>query len=188
MAGDEHLPGGEQVPESGICREISHFTDHIRQCHCKVCAFATIHNEATLLLMDQLEEAGIAAMVGKVNMDRNSPDYLREASAKGKPAAEATKSISFRRWQRALHMAILTPRFIPSCSDELMELLHGIQKESGLPVQSHLSENQEEIAWVQRLPWSKFYGDTLRTFWHVWRSVPRSYALYFTLVKKKFSG
>lgn len=60
---------------------------------------------------------------------------------------------------------ILTPRFIPSCSDELMELLHGIQKESGLPVQSHLSENQEEIAWVQRLcPWSKFYGDAYEHF------------------------
>ena len=142
------------------------FTDHIRRsATTRVCAFATIHNEATLLLMDQLEEDGIAAMVGKVNMDRNSPDYLREASAK--EAAEATKA-----WLRAVaerhyrHVQpILTPRFIPSCSDELMELLHGIQKESGLPVQSHLSENQEEIAWVQRLcPWSKFYGDAYEHF------------------------
>ena len=142
------------------------FTDHIRRsATTRVCAFATIHTEATLLLMDQLEEAGIAAMVGKVNMDRNSPDYLREASAK--EAAEATKA-----WLRAVaerhyrHVQpILTPRFIPSCSDELMELLHGIQKESGLPVQSHLSENQEEIAWVQRLcPWSKFYGDAYEHF------------------------
>ena len=142
------------------------FTDHIRRsATTRVCAFATIHNEATLLLMDQLEEAGIAAMVGKVNMDRNSPDYLREASAK--EAAEETKA-----WLRAVaerhyrHVQpILTPRFIPSCSDELMELLHGIQKESGLPVQSHLSENQEEIAWVQRLcPWSKFYGNAYEHF------------------------
>ena len=99
------------------------FTDHIRRsATTRVCAFATIHNEATLLLMDQLEEAGIAAMVGKVNMDRNSPDYLREASAK--EAAEATKT-----WLRAVaerhyrHVQpILTPRFILSCSDELMEL------------------------------------------------------------------
>lgn len=142
------------------------FTDHIRRsATTRVCAFATIHNEATLLLMNKLEEAGIAAMVGKVNMDRNSPDYLREASAK--EAAKATKA-----WLRAVaerhyrHVQpILTPRFIPSCSDELMELLHGIQKESGLPVQSHLSENQEEIAWVQRLcPWSKFYGDAYEHF------------------------
>ncbi len=39
------------------------------------------HNEATLLLMEKLEEAGIKGFVGKVNMDRNSPDYLCEASA-----------------------------------------------------------------------------------------------------------
>ena len=107
----------------------------------RACVFATIHNEATLLLMDRLEEAGIAAMVGKVNMDRNSPDYLREASAEA--SAKAT-----REWLRAVAerhyeyvQPILTPRFTPSCSDELMELLHDIQKETGLPVQSHLSEN-----------------------------------------------
>ena len=34
--------------------------------------------ESTILLMDMLEKAGLATMVGKVNMDRNSPDYLRE--------------------------------------------------------------------------------------------------------------
>ena len=142
------------------------FTDHIRRsATTRVCAFATIHNEATLLLMDQLEEAGIAAMVGKVNMDRNSPDYLREASAEA--SAKAT-----REWIRAVaerhydHVQpILTPRFTPSCSDELMELLHDIQKETGLPVQSHLSENPGEIAWVQELcPWSKFYGDAYDHF------------------------
>ena len=60
---------------------------------------------------------------------------------------------------------ILTPRFTPSCSDELMELLHDIQKETGLPVQSHLSENLGEIAWVQELcPWAEFYGDAYDHF------------------------
>ena len=77
------------------------FTDHIRRsATTRVCAFATIHNEATLLLMDQLEEAGIAAMVGKVNMDRNSPDYLREASAK--EAAEGDKGMASGGGREAL--------------------------------------------------------------------------------------
>ncbi len=131
----------------------------------RACIFGTIHKEATLILMDQLEEAGIAAMVGKVNMDRNSPDYLRETSAEA--SAKAT-----RAWIQAVAerhymyvQPILTPRFTPSCSDELMELLHGIQKETGLPVQSHLSENPGEIAWVQELcPWSEFYGDAYDHF------------------------
>lgn len=142
------------------------FTENLKHsATTRACVFATIHHDATLLLMDQLEEAGIAAMVGKVNMDRNSPDYLCETSAE--ESARAT-----REWLQAVaerhygHVQpILTPRFTPSCSDELMELLHGIQKETGLPVQSHLSENPGEITWVQELcPWSKFYGDAYDHF------------------------
>lgn len=47
----------------------------------RACIFATIHKEATLLLMDLLEQSGLCTLVGKVNMDRNCPDYLSEASA-----------------------------------------------------------------------------------------------------------
>ena len=62
-------------------------------------------------------------------------------------------------------MPILTPRFIPSCTDELMKLLKEIQTETGLPVQSHLSENYGEISWVQELcPESEFYGDAYDRF------------------------
>ena len=142
------------------------FTENVKHsATTRACIFGTIHNEATLLLMDQLEEAGIAAMVGKVNMDRNSPDYLRETSAE--ESAKATRAwiqaVAERHYERV--QPILTPRFTPSCSDELMELLHGIQKETGLSVQSHLSENPGEIAWVQELcPWSKFYGDAYDHF------------------------
>ena len=103
----------------------------------RACVFATIHNEATLLLMDRLEEAGIAAMVGKVNMDRNSPDYLREASAE--ESAKAT-----REWLRAV-------------AERHYEHVQ--------PILSHLSENPGESAWVQELcPWAEFYGDAYDHF------------------------
>lgn len=131
----------------------------------RACIFATIHNEATLLLMDLLEQAGMGAMVGKVNMDRNSPDYLREVSAEesAKATREWLAAVANRQYQNV--RPILTPRFIPSCSDSLMEYLHEIQKETGLAVQSHLSENPGEIAWVQELcPWSEFYGDAYDHF------------------------
>ena len=142
------------------------FTENLkRSATTRACIFGTIHREATLVLMDQLEAAGIVAMVGKVNMDRNSPDYLREVSAE--EAARDTKA-----WLGAVEekhychvQPILTPRFVPSCSDRLMELLHEIQKETGFPVQSHLSENMDEIALVQELcPWSEFYGDVYDHF------------------------
>ena len=122
--------------------------------------FATLHKEATLCLMDLLEKSGLETMVGKVNMDRNSPDYLTEHSAE--EALENT-----RNWLQAIPKdyrhchPILTPRFTPTCSDALMEGLGKIKKEKGIPLQSHLSENKAEIAWVKELcPDTKNYGES----------------------------
>ena len=122
--------------------------------------FATLHKEATLCLMDLLENSGLETMVGKVNMDRNSPDYLTEHSAE--EALENT-----RNWLQAIPKdyrhchPILTPRFTPTCSDALMEGLGKIKKEKGIPLQSHLSENTAEIAWVKELcPGTKNYGES----------------------------
>ncbi|MFP3154226.1 amidohydrolase family protein [Lachnospiraceae bacterium ZAX-1] len=121
--------------------------------------FATLHVPATKLLMELLEKTGVKTFVGKVNMDRNSPDCLCEKSAE--ESIQAT-----REWVDDCLLKfenskpILTPRFIPTCTDELMLALAKLQGETGLPVQSHLSENEGEIAWVQELcPDSKFYGD-----------------------------
>ena len=44
----------------------------------RACVFATLHRPATVLLMDMLEQSGLSTFVGKVNMDRNAPDYLVE--------------------------------------------------------------------------------------------------------------
>lgn len=130
----------------------------------RACIFATIHNEATLLLMDRLEEAGIAAFVGKVNMDRNSPEYLCEADAKVS-ADDTEKWLEACVGRYTKVKPILTPRFTPSCTDELMERLSAIQKKYQLPMQSHLSENQGEIAWVSELcPDTAFYGQAYDKF------------------------
>ena len=40
--------------------------------------FGTIHKDSTLVLMELLQKAGLSAYVGKVNMDRNSPEFLIE--------------------------------------------------------------------------------------------------------------
>lgn len=111
--------------------------------------FGTIHVDSTEYLMDQLEESGVVAGVGKVNMDRNSPDELREGTEE---TIENTK-----RWLEDIEgkytrvFPILTPRFIPSCTDAAMEGLEELCRETGLPVQSHLSENVSEIEWGKEL-------------------------------------
>ena len=42
----------------------------------RACIFGTVHRPATLLLMDMLEKTGLDTYVGKVNMDRNCPEYI----------------------------------------------------------------------------------------------------------------
>ena len=130
----------------------------------RACIFGTIHVEATLILMELLEKAGLHTMVGKVNMDRNSPDYLREKSVK--QVAEDTEywvQEAKRRFKNTIPM--LTPRFTPSCSDEVMEELKKIQEKYQLPFQSHLSENRGEIAWVKELcPYAKYYAQAYSHF------------------------
>lgn len=125
----------------------------------RACIFGTIHTDATLLLMDKLEKSGVKSYVGRVNMDRNSPEYLCEESAA--KAAEDTEKWILASQKYENVKPILTPRFTPSCSDELFEKLSVLQKKYHLPMQSHLSENIGEIAWVKELcPETKFYGQS----------------------------
>ena len=124
--------------------------------------FATIHNDATLYLMNELEKTGFKGYVGKVNMDRNSPKYLIETTQKSIKntlnwieACENLKNIK----------PIITPRFIPSCTDKLMSELSKIMIDKDLPVQSHLSENRSEIEWVKKLmPKIKNYEEGYEKF------------------------
>ena len=138
--------------------------DMLRTATTRFCAFSTIHVPATELLMDLVEESGLKAYIGKVNMDRNSPDELCE---KGEGSLKATLewlSVTESRGYKNVR-PILTPRFIPSCTDELMEKLGELIGRTGLPLQSHLSENRSEISWVRELcPWSKSYGDAYEHF------------------------
>ena len=126
--------------------------------------FSTIHRDATVHLMECMEETGLVTYVGKVNMDRNAPDILSEESA-------ASSVEDTCRWLDEIEgrfrntYPILTPRFVPSCTDELLQGLGEIAVKRGLPVQSHLSENFSEIDWVKELcPWSAHYGDAYDHF------------------------
>ncbi len=114
----------------------------------RVCMFSSLHRPATLILMEELERAGITGYVGKVNMDRNGSADLEETTQ------ESIRET--RRWLQECgnfpHIKpIITPRFTPSCTNELMAALGQIAQQEQLPIQSHLSENTGEIAWVSEL-------------------------------------
>ena len=128
------------------------------------CIFATRHRYATELLMELMEESGLVSYVGKVNMDREASEALTEDSA------DISAFTTFG-WLNAVKdkfentKPILTPRFIPCCTDKLMEELREIQMAYGIPVQSHLSESKGEIDFVKFLrPNNPFYGDSYNEY------------------------
>ena len=126
--------------------------------------FATLHVPATELLMEKLDASGLVTCVGKVNMNRGCPVYLGEVST-NQAVRDTERWILETRSRFSYTKPILTPRFVPSCTDDLMYALRDLREKYGLPVQSHLSENFGEIAWVQELcPRSRFYGDAYRQF------------------------
>lgn len=110
--------------------------------------FGTIHREATNCLFEKMEKYGLYGYVGKVNMDCNSPAYLCE-----------TVEGSLRETERFLadHAGssrvkpILTPRFAPTCSRELLYGLGRLAKQYGCGMQTHLVESRWEAAESLRL-------------------------------------
>ena len=113
----------------------------------RVCIYSSSHTDATLILMEELEHAGIGGYVGKVNMDR--------ASGECQESTEESKRETLRWLDECARFTrvrpILTPRFTPSCTNELMDWLGKVASERGIYVQSHLSENKREIELVKEL-------------------------------------
>ena len=129
----------------------------------RVVMFSSVHREATHVLMEELERAGVTGYVGKVNMDRNCPDNIRETTEKS--LMETRRFIEECEGRYKHIKPILTPRFTPSCTNELMQGLGELKKEYGLRVQSHLSENRDEIDWVKELhPDCELYYQTYEKY------------------------
>lgn len=113
------------------------------------CIFATIHKNSTKLLMDMIAKSGLSAYVGKVNMDRNSPDYLTEKTQDSVCDTEEILKEYSNKYK--IVKPIVTPRFVPSCSTELLRKLGFLAKKYNAPVQSHLCENYNEVSFVKKL-------------------------------------
>lgn len=115
--------------------------------------FATVHLEGCKALADVAEELGQRALVGKVNMDRNcsTPELMETTHQSVDATREFVDYVLGKK--NPLVAPVLTPRFVPSTTSELMTKLGEISREHEpkLRVQSHLSENRAEIQWVKEL-------------------------------------
>ena len=110
--------------------------------------YTTIHRPAANYLFDRMEKAGLYGYVGKVNMDMNSPDYLCETVDS---AMYETEKYLEEHSGASTVKPILTPRFAPTCSRELLSGLGKLAKKYGCGVQTHLVESRWEAAESLRL-------------------------------------
>lgn len=124
----------------------------------RACIFATVHEKATIELMKILDKTGLYCYIGKVGMDREAPEELCESKEKIISDYENILE-NYGKTFKNINV-ILTPRFIPCCSNELLKKMSELREKYNLPVQSHLSENLSEVKLVKELcPDSAFYGD-----------------------------
>ncbi|MGL5348430.1 MAG: amidohydrolase family protein [Peptostreptococcaceae bacterium] len=129
----------------------------------RVVAFATIHKDSTSSLIDLFIKSGLGAYIGKVNMDRNCHNGLIEST--NQSILDTENLILKYKDASPIVKPIITPRFIPTCSDKLLKGLGELSINYDVPVQSHMSENCGEIDWVKELhPQSDFYGQAYNNY------------------------
>ncbi len=125
--------------------------------------YGTIHEEASTKLYDLFVESGLHSRVGKVNMDRNAPDFYVETTEDSIRDTERFIKANLDKSERV--KPIITPRFVPTCTAELMQALGELAAKYDLAVQSHLDENKSEIDWVCSLhPESDSYSHVYEQF------------------------
>lgn len=113
------------------------------------CCFATVHPESAEAIFAAAEARGLRLAAGKVMMDRNAPDGLRDTPRLGYAESKAL----IERWHgRGRLTYAVTPRFAPTSSPEQLEAAGALWAEHPTCLmQTHLSEQPEEIAWVREL-------------------------------------
>ncbi|QLQ79391.1 hypothetical protein HG537_0C00380 [Torulaspora globosa] len=141
----EHPEVAQEVYETVVRRTLSNGTT-------TAAYFATIDAESTKLLARICSLRNQRALIGKVCMDQNSPDYYRETTEMCLQNCRNVLSFLDQELGDPKVLPILTPRFAPSCSRELMLKLSQLSQDQGhLHIQTHLCESNEEISWVRAL-------------------------------------
>jgi len=111
--------------------------------------FATSHPESVNALLGQAQQHNLRMMAGKVLMDQNAPDGLRDDTEQSLIDTEAL----IKQWHGVDRLGYaITPRFVPTSSAaQLRGAGELAAKYPDVWIQSHVAENLDEIAWVKQL-------------------------------------
>jgi guanine deaminase len=119
--------------------------------------FSTIHAEATEIFFAEAERRGFRGIIGKTMMDRNAPPELLETV---RDSYDQSRAILQKWHNRGLLRYAITPRFAPTSTPELLEAAGQLKREfPDAYVHTHISENTNEVTWVQQLFPEAEYAD-----------------------------
>jgi guanine deaminase len=127
------------------------------------CSYATIHPESVDALFSAARNTGQRIWAGKTCMDRNAPEGLRDSA---QSAYDDSKRL-LAKWHGVDRLSyVITPRFSPTSTPEQLAALGALWAENpGCLMQTHLSEQTDEIEWVKALfPKARDYLDTYEAF------------------------
>ncbi|MGH8493157.1 MAG: guanine deaminase [Moraxellaceae bacterium] len=122
------------------------------------CVYCTVFPQSVDALFEEAERLGMRIAAGKVLMNRNAPDYLLDTTKSGYDDSK----MLINRWHgRNRLMYAITPRFAPTSTPDQLESAGALWSEyPDCYMQTHVSENKGEIAWVKELfPERKGYLD-----------------------------
>jgi guanine deaminase len=124
-----------------------------------LCTYATIHPASVDAIFAAAKSRGMRVFAGKTCMDRNAPEALRDSA---QSAYDDSKAL-LEKWHGIDRLSyVITPRFSPTSTPEQLAALGTLWREyPDCLMQTHLSEQPDEIAWVRDLfPQSRDYLDT----------------------------
>jgi guanine deaminase len=111
--------------------------------------FCTVHPGSVDAFFEEAEALGMRMLAGKVLMDRNAPEALRDTPQSGYDDSKA----ALLRWHgRGRLLYCVTPRFAATSSPAQLDAAGALWREHpGTYLQSHIAENRDEVAWVREL-------------------------------------
>lgn len=128
--------------------------------------FCTVNPVSVDAFFETSQALGMRNIAGKVLMDRNAPEALMDTAKTG---YEQTQALIKKWHNNGRSLYCVTPRFAPTSTPEQMEIAGQVWKENpGTYLQSHVSENLGEIAWVKELyPDCNGYVDVYHRYGHL---------------------
>jgi len=150
----------QKFADPGHCEAVARFflDELFRQGTTTACVYCTVHPESVDAFFGESERRGARMIAGKVMMDRNAPEALTDTPQRGYDESKALMA----RWRaRGRLDYAITPRFAVTSSEAQLEAAGALAREHREAyVQTHLSENFAEIAFVKRqFAWAKSYLD-----------------------------